>query len=65
MSEHRDNTASQFTAKYKIHFLMYIEEFQSIQLASAREKQLKRWHREWKINLIKSNNPELKDLMER
>ena len=65
IAEHRNGTASQFTSKYKLHFLLYFEEFQSIQLAIAQEKQLKRWHREWKINLIRSVNPELKDLMER
>ena len=65
ITEHRNGTASQFTAKYKLYYLLYFEEFQSIQLAIAREKQLKRWHREWKINLIKTINPELKDLMER
>ena len=65
IGQHRDNIASKFTSKYKVYYLMYFEEFQSIQLAIAREKQLKRWHRDWKINLIKSVNPELKDLMER
>lgn len=64
VSEHRNGTASQFTSKYKLYYLLYYEEFQSIQLAIAREKQLKRWHREWKFNLIRSVNPELKDLME-
>ncbi len=62
---HRNGTASQFTTKYKLYYLLYFEEFQSIQLAIAREKQLKRWHREWKINLIKTINPDFKDLMER
>jgi putative endonuclease len=65
VAEHRNGTGSVFTSKYKIHYLMYFEEFQSIQLAIAREKQLKKWHREWKINLIKTQNPEFKDLMER
>jgi len=37
---------------------------QSIEAAIDREKQLKRWHREWKLNLIKSVNPELKGLSE-
>ena len=64
IAEHRNGTASVFTAKYKLFYLLYFEEFQSIQLAIAREKQLKRWHRDWKFNLIKSVNPELKDLME-
>lgn len=63
IAEHRNGTASQFTMRYKLVYLLYVEEFQSIQLAIAREKQLKRWHREWKFNLIRSVNPELKDLM--
>ena len=62
--KHRNNIASKFTALYKVYYLMYFEEYQSIQLAIAREKQLKRWHREWKINLIKTVNPEMRDLME-
>jgi putative endonuclease len=44
--------------------LVYYEYHTSIILAIAREKQLKRWHREWKINLIRSVNPEMKDLSE-
>ena len=65
MSEHKDGIASAFTIKYKLKYLVYFEEFQSIQLAISREKQLKRWHREWKINLIKSIDPEMKDLNDR
>ncbi len=64
INEHRNGTGSKFTAHYKLHFVVYVEEFQSIQLAIAREKQLKNWHREWKFNLIRSTNPELKDIME-
>jgi putative endonuclease len=64
IAEHRNGTASAFTSKYKLFYLVYFEEYQSIQLAIAREKHLKRWHREWKINLIKSTNPEMKDLMD-
>ena len=61
-SEHKDGVASAFSAKYKLKYLVYFEEFQSIQLAISREKQLKRWHREWKINLIKAFYPEMKVL---
>ncbi|MDD8018146.1 MAG: GIY-YIG nuclease family protein [Bacteroidota bacterium] len=64
VAEHRNGTASAFTARYKLFYLLYFEEFQSIQLAIAREKQLKRWHREWKLNLIRTVNPDLKDLTE-
>jgi len=41
---------------------MYYEEYSNINDAIAREKNLKNWHREWKINLIRKENPELKDL---
>jgi putative endonuclease len=43
---------------------MYYEEYSNINDAIAREKNLKNWHREWKINLIRRDNPELKDLSE-
>jgi putative endonuclease len=49
--------------KYKITKLMYYEEYPCIKEAIQREKQLKNWHREWKINLIKSLNPHLDDLL--
>jgi putative endonuclease len=52
-----------FTAKYKCKYLMYYEEAPIIVEAITREKQLKNWHREWKLNLIKTINPEFKDLM--
>ena len=42
--------------------LVYVETTESIEDAIKREKQLKRWHRDWKINLIKNNNPEFIDL---
>ena len=62
MERHRKGEGSVFTAKYKLKKLVYMEEFQYIKDAIAREKQLKNWHREWKINLIESENPEWKDL---
>lgn len=60
--EHRIGKGSKFTAKYNIKYLMYFEEFPNINDAIQREKQLKNWHREWKINLIKEFNPDMKDL---
>lgn len=48
-----------FTAKYNIHYLLYFEKFTWIQQAIAREKELKGWKRDRKIELIKSMNPEL------
>ncbi len=60
--EHRNGEGSEFTKKYKLHSLIYFERMSDIVTAIKREKQLKRWHREWKLNLIKEQNPELKDL---
>ena len=57
MERHMRNEGSKFTAKYNVKQLVYYEEFQYILDAIAREKQLKNWHREWKINLIEEENP--------
>jgi putative endonuclease len=60
--EHKSGEADSFTKKYNINQLMYFEKFYQIQYAIAREKQLKNWHKEWKWNLIKEQNPQLIDL---
>lgn len=60
--KHRSGSGSRFTGKYKTYKLLYYEVFESMLEAIKREKQLKNWHRDWKINLIKSKNPEFKDL---
>jgi putative endonuclease len=60
--EHRSGEGSAFTSKYNLFDLVYFEIISGFQNAIAREKQLKRWHRQWKINLIKEENPEMKDL---
>jgi len=51
-----------FTTIYNLHKLVYYEDFDSIAEAISREKQLKRWHRNWKLNLIESTNSDFKDL---
>ena len=61
VKEHKQGY-SEFTNKYKLYDLVYYEIISDIITAIAREKQLKRWHREWKINLIKTMNSELVDL---
>ena len=60
--EHKNKVVDGFTKKYNVDRLVYYELTDSIDTALNREKQLKRWHREWKINLIKEMNPEFKDL---
>ena len=62
VERHKRGEGSKFTKKYNLDKVVYIEEFQYINNAIEREKQLKRWHRQWKINLIEQVNPEWKDL---
>ena len=62
VSEHKQNLGSKFVSKYKLYDLIYYEHFTDITYAISREKQLKNWHRKWKLNLIKQKNPDLKDL---
>lgn len=60
--EHANGKGSAFTKKYSITDLIYYEEFLDINQAISREKQLKNWKREWKIDLIKELNPRLETL---
>ena len=60
--EHKNSLGSSFTSRYNCTDLIYFEFFTSIEEASAREKQLKKWNREWKENLIRTLNPEMRDL---
>lgn len=60
--EHKKEIVKGFSQKYKLKRLLYYEIFENIEEAIKREKQLKNWHREWKLSLIKSKNPDLKDL---
>ena len=62
--EHKNELIEGFTKKYQLKKLVYFEEYQNINEAIKREKQLKNWHRGWKINLIKNKNPTFKDLSE-
>ena len=55
--QHRNGQGGVFTSKYRCHYLMYFETFDDVKQAIAREKNLKNWHREWKINLIKKKTP--------
>ncbi len=62
--EHYKGEGGAFTEKYKCKYLVYYEEFDSILDAIKREKQIKDRPRQWKIDLIKSVNPTMKDLAE-
>ena len=63
-SEHRVKIyPTSFSAKYKVWKLVYYEIFSTPREAIEAEKKYKRWHKEWKWNLIKKYNPQLKDLI--
>ena len=59
---HRNELVDGFTKKYHVHKLVYFETHQDRDEALKREKQLKRWKREWKIALIEKENPNWDDL---
>jgi putative endonuclease len=63
ISEHKHELAAGFTSRYKTHRLVYLEEFDRVEQAMAREKQLKGWNRKKKIALIESMNPAMRELM--
>jgi putative endonuclease len=59
LAQHKDHlNPNSFTAKYNVHYLLFYEKFTWIQEAIAREKEIKGWRREKKIDLIKSVNPD-------
>ena len=60
--QHKNKAVNSFSSKYNLNKLVYYETTDSIETAIKREKQLKRWHRDWKINLIKETNPNFEDL---
>ena len=63
--EHKLGKGGSFTSKYNCGDLLYYEEHDNILEAIDREKQIKRWKREWKIKLITKSNPDMKCLLDR
>jgi len=62
IEEHRKGVVEGFTKKYRVKNLVFYEWFTDIKAAITREKQLKEWRRQWKIDLIEKDNPGWKDL---
>jgi putative endonuclease len=60
--EHRNDIVPGFTKKYRVHRLVYYEQFFDVENAIQREKRLKKWNRVWKIRLIEQTNPNWDDL---
>jgi putative endonuclease len=63
VAHHRDGTFEGFTKRYGVNRLVWFEQYDAINLAIQREKSLKRYKRDWKINLIERENPEWNDLI--
>ena len=60
--EHKQNMVEGFTKKYSVHSLVYFESHIDVYNAIEREKNIKKWNRKWKIELIEKNNPQWNDL---
>jgi putative endonuclease len=63
-SQHRNGVGSQFTAKYGVKMLVWYEHYGDVREAIVRGKQLKKWERRWKLELIERFNPDWRDLCE-
>ena len=61
VGDHKAGEVEGFTKKYSVKNLLYFEETTDIYSAISREKQLKNWHRKWKLELIESMNPKWND----
>ncbi len=62
LHEHKNKLVAGFTSKYNVDKLVYFEETNDVHAAIEREKEIKKWRREKKNNLVESLNPEWKDL---
>ena len=60
--EHKNDVVKGFTQRYQVHLLVYYEQFSDIKAAIQREKQLKKWRRKWKLELIEKMNSNWEDL---
>ncbi|MBF0102390.1 MAG: GIY-YIG nuclease family protein [Desulfobacterales bacterium] len=63
--QHKHGTNSGFSAKYNVNILVYFEIHAEAESAITREKQIKKWNRKWKIELIEKNNPTWEDLYDK
>lgn len=62
IAQHKQGIFEGFSKSYNIHNLVYFEMHDSMDSTILREKQLKKWNRAWKVNLIEKNNPHWRDL---
>jgi putative endonuclease len=59
--QHKNETIEGFTKKYELKRLVHYEQYMDVNEAILREKRIKKWNRQWKINLIEKNNPNWED----
>ncbi len=62
--EHKNDVVEGFTKRYSVHRLVYYELHEDMESAIRREKQMKKWNRAWKLELIEKQNPDWRDLWE-
>ena len=62
--EHKNDVVKGFTKQYRIHRLVWYETHETMESAIMREKHMKKWNRQWKIELIEKGNPDWKELYE-
>ena len=62
VAQHKSGEAGGFTARYQVNRLVFVEEFSRIDDALIAEKRIKRWRRDWKIEMIEKSNPKWWDL---
>jgi|SRR5579871_1807789 len=60
--EHRTDIVEGFSKRYSVHMLVYFEVHSTMAHAIVREKQIKKWHRAWKLRLVEKSNPGWRDL---
>jgi putative endonuclease len=60
--EHKENAIEGFTKEYGVHTLVFYEFHETMNDAMTREKRIKNWRREWKLQLIEQSNPQWRDL---
>jgi len=60
--EHRKGVAPGFTKRYRLNQLVYFERYDAPELAIQREKNIKHWSRQWKLDLVNGSNPQWRDL---
>lgn len=64
LSDHRSGAVPGFTRQYRVHRLVYVEFHATMPDAILREKQMKKWRRAWKLDLIEQSNAQWRDLGE-